>query len=339
VDDQTTSPDGPVIFARAFAGDGSSRPIDWAQVRSWQPQVDGELLWVHLDREADVDGVATWLRGDLRLSDATIAALTSNQNRPRAFREGDALATILRGVDGDAPGDGNGDSADMVAMQIWADAHRVVTLRRRRLQAPKDVLAEIDAAQMGRITVGDLVTRLVEQTVARIGGVVLDMNDRIDQLEASCDGSVRIEDVLTAIAQIRRQCLALKRHMSPQHEALIHIAREAPDWLSADNRAAIRETIDQLHHYLEDIDVSKESAIVLQDDLNNRAAAQTNKTSYLLSIVAAIFLPLGFLTGLLGMNVGGMPGVNTHAAFWIACGGMTALVAVQLVVFRRLRWL
>jgi zinc transporter len=78
---------------------------------------------------------------------------------------------------------------------------------------------------------------------------------------------------------------------------------------------------------------------VLQDDLNNRAAAQTNKTSYLLSIVAAIFLPLGFITGLLGMNVGGMPGVNAHDGFWIACAAMAVLVAVQLFVFRKLRWL
>jgi zinc transporter len=277
--------------------------------------------------------VGDWLRSHLGLSAATADAITSNQNRPRAFREGNALATILRGINSD----GQGDAEDMVAMQIWADASHVVTLRRRRLQAPKDVLEEIEAGA-GCITVGDLVTRLVEQTVARIGQVVLDMNDRIDELEVQCE-QTHVEDVLKAISRERRKCLALKRHMSPQHDALIHIARDAPEWLSADNRAAIRETIDQLHHYLDDIDVSKESAIVLQDDLNNRAAAQTNKTSYLLSIVAGIFLPLGFLTGLLGMNVGGLPGTNSHSAFWVTCAGMTALVVVQLIMFRKLRWL
>jgi zinc transporter len=225
----------------------------------------------------------------------------------------------------------------MVALQIWADTNHVVTLRRRRLQAPKDVLSE-NEARVGSITVGDLVTRLVEQTVIRIGSVVLDMNDRIDLLEKQCEGA-RVDDVLTEISKIRRKCLSLKRHMSPQHEALVHIARDAPDWLSEANRAAIRETIDQLHHYLEDIDISKESALVIQDDLNNRATAQTNRTSYLLSIVAAAFLPLGFLTGLLGMNVSGLPGTNSHSAFWVTCGGMVALAAVQLFVFRKLRWL
>ncbi|WP_298689169.1 zinc transporter ZntB [uncultured Sphingomonas sp.] len=327
----TIKPDGPVIFARALDRDGATHAVGWDAVRAWRPAQEGDVLWVHLDRNGD--GVGDWLRDGLGLSAATTDAITSNQNRPRAFREGNALATILRGINGES----DADDDDLVAIQIWADASHVVTLRRRRLQAPKDVLAEIEASD-DSVTAGDLVTRLVEQTVARIGTVVLDMNDRIDQLERDCEGP-RTEDVLTAISQIRRKCLSLKRHMSPQHDALNHIARNAPDWLSEDNRAAIRETIDQLHHYLEDIDVTKESVIVLQDDLNNRAAAQTNKTSYLLSIVAAIFLPLGFLTGLLGMNVGGLPGTQAHDAFWITCGAMAALVGVQIFVFRKLRWL
>jgi zinc transporter len=323
-------PNGPLIFARVIHPDGKTKPLDWNAVRAWRRSAAGDLLWVHLERNAA--GVVEWLRDDLHLSSATIDAITSNRNRPRAFREGNALATILRGINGDDDG-----TDDMAAMQIWADESHVVTLRRRRMQAPKDVLADIERGT-GAITVGDLVTRLVEQTVDHIGEVILDMNDRIDQLETRCDHEP-IDAVLTAIAQIRRKCLALKRHMSPQHDALVHIARNAPEWLSDDNRAAIRETIDQLHHYLEDIDVSKESALVLQDDLNNRAAAQTNKTSYLLSIVAAIFLPLSFLTGVLGMNVGGMPGTTSHTAFWITCGLMAALAAVQIVAFRKLRWL
>jgi zinc transporter len=332
LNDSTTVQQEPVIFARQISADGTMRALGWDHVQEWRPSAPGDLLWVHLDRNAH--GISGWLKSHLGLSSATADAITSNQNRPRAFREGNALATILRGINSD----GGDNVENMVAMQIWADAHHVVTLRRHRLQAPKDVLAEIEANAGGCVTVGDLLTKLVEQTVARIGDVVLDMNDRIDQLEAQCERA-RIEDVLTAISKIRRKCLAMKRHMSPQHEAIIHIARDAPEWLSADNRAAIRETIDQLHHYLEDIDISMESALVLQDDLNNRAAAQTNKTSYLLSIVAAIFLPLGFLTGALGMNVGGLPGTNSHSAFWVTCGGMAALVVIQLIVFRRLKWL
>ena len=55
--------------------------------------------------------------------------------------------------------------------------------------------------------------------------------------------------------------------------------------------------------------------------------------------LSAIFLPLGFLTGLLGINVGGMPGADNPMAFWYVCGGLLVVVLLQLLILRRARWL
>ena len=67
----------------------------------------------------------------------------------------------------------------------------------------------------------------------------------------------------------------------------------------------MREVSDQLARYLEDLDEARDRAAVTQEELVNRLSEQMNNKMYILSIVAAIFLPLGFLTGLLGINVGG----------------------------------
>ncbi|WP_174279750.1 CorA family divalent cation transporter [Sphingomonas bacterium] len=323
--------DGPVVFARVIASDGAARSIDWHAIKGFTPG-EGELLWVHIDRGAPE--LKPWLRDALGLSESTIEALTGDARRPRAFREGNAVAAILRGI---GTG-GAADDGDLTAMQLWADATHVVTLRRHRLLAAGDVLDEVDASD-DVTSAGDLVARLLEDTVARIGDVIVDMNDRIDALEAADDDADTPEGRITAIAGLRRRCLAMKRHLSPQQAALIRVGREAPAWFSDDNRAVMRETADLLHRFLEDIDVTMESAVVLQDDLNARTAAQTNRTSYLLSIVAAIFLPLGFVASLFSTNLAGTPGTRDGASFWILCGAMAALVAAQLVVFRRLRWL
>jgi zinc transporter len=55
-------------------------------------------------------------------------------------------------------------------------------------------------------------------------------------------------------------------------------------------------------------------------------------------VIAAIFLPLGFLTGLLGINLGGMPGAENPDAFWVFSGLLVAVVSLQIWIFKKLDW-
>ncbi|MAP95352.1 MAG: zinc transporter ZntB [Ponticaulis sp.] len=331
ITDSTTDAASGLLFGRVMNGQGTAREIDWDEAVNWSPAHPDEFIWLHLDRTNS--SVPRWLETGLGLPEPTVEFLVSNETQPRAFYEGDALVAVLRGVNFN-PG---AKPEDMIAMQVWADKNRVITLRRRRLQTPRDILAMIDQGH-GPKSSGSLVTELMEQLVAKVNNAILDMNEKLDHLE-QLDLEDDFDAALDDIAVIRRNCLALKRHMSPQHEALIAIGREAPDWMSENNKRDVREVIARLHRYLGDLDVSKESAMLIQDDLDSRAASQSNKTMYLLSIVAAIFLPLGFITGLLGINVGGMPGVDNSHAFWITVGLLVVLMGFQLYIFRRLKWL
>jgi zinc transporter len=78
---------------------------------------------------------------------------------------------------------------------------------------------------------------------------------------------------------------------------------------------------------------------VIQDELANAVAERLNARMYVLSVVAAVFLPLGFVTGLLGVNVAGVPGADTPWAFAAVAGGSAAVAAVEVWLFRRLGWL
>ncbi|RDC60766.1 Zinc transport protein ZntB [Alteripontixanthobacter maritimus] len=321
----------PLLFGRVLDGKGSGRAIDWTEAMAWRPQAAGEVLWVHLCRNEP--GVQQWLEEDLNVPEPTAELLVSDATRPRAFRENRTLVATLRGINFN-PG---AEPEDMVSMQLWADGERLVTLRRDPLQTPRDVLAEIDRGH-GPGDVGALITNLTERMVARMNQSIVDMNDHIDRVE---DGAMadQPEAMLETIATIRRNCLALQRHMGPQHVAFEAISRDAPSWFEDHDRREIAEVIDRLRRYLEDIDISKESAVVLQDELRARALSRSERTNYILTIVAAVFLPLGFLTGLLGINVGGMPGMEDPDAFWIVVGLCCAVFAMQLALFWRWRWL
>lgn len=320
-----------LLFGRILDGKGGARRVDWTDILGWNPETEGEVMWLHLVRNAP--GVYEWLQSAFGIPEPTAELLTSDATRPRAFREGNTLVATLRGINFN-PG---AEPEDMVSMQLWSDGNRLITLRRDPLQTPRDTLAEIDRGT-GPLDSGAIITSLTENMVARMNASIVDMNDHIDLLE-DADQDADPEATLAKIASIRRNCLALQRHMGPQHVAFEAISRDAPDWFEDHDRREIAETIERLRRYLDDIDISKESAVVLMDELRTRALASADRTNYILTIVAAIFLPLTFLTGLLGINVGGMPGVDSGNAFWIVVGLCLGIFIAQVVFFWKWKWL
>ena len=64
-----------------------------------------------------------------------------------------------------------------------------------------------------------------------------------------------------------------------------------------------------------------------------------NQRLFVLSILSAVFLPISFVTGLFGVNVGGMPGVDSAAAFAILVTSLAVATLVMLAIFRWRRWI
>lgn len=331
LDTDATEGTEPLIFGRVLDGRGGAKPIRREDVDKWTPQAPGEVLWLHLRRHAKE--VRPWLETDLDIPAPTAELLVSDSTRPRALIEGNSIVATLRGINFQP----EARPEDMISLQVWSDGTRLITLRKLPMQTPRDVMAMLDAGS-GPEDAGAAITRIVEQLVMRMNQTIVDMNSQIDALE-EMDIEEDYETILPQISRIRRNSLALKRHMSPQHEALERISRDAPGWFEDHDRRAIADSIDRLRRYLDDIDISKESAVVLQDELRARSLASNEQATYMLTIVAGIFLPLGFLTGLMGINVGGMPGVENGEAFWIVVALCLGIMAIQLALFRRWRWL
>jgi len=57
-----------------------------------------------------------------------------------------------------------------------------------------------------------------------------------------------------------------------------------------------------------------------------------------MTLVAVVFLPAGWVTGLLGMNVGGIPGAETVWAFWAVVTGLTVVATTGLLLMKLSRW-
>ena len=317
------------VHSLLLDGRGGAKHLSAEELTNWQPEQG--VLWLHLDL-LDPD-IGKWLQSNTDLHELAIEALMSEETRPRATTLDDGLLLSLRGVNLN-PGS---DPEDMVAVRIWADSHRIISSRRRQLGATRELVAQLDSGR-GPKSSTELLVEWIDLIVWQMSNTVNEFEDAVLQLEdrvlSESPAGLRSE-----LAQLRKQTISLRRYLAPQREALTRLVVEKVSWLDDDNRMRLRETSDRLIRHIEDIDEVRERAAVAQEELLSRVSEQMNERMYVLSMVAAIFLPLGFFTGLMGINVGGMPGVESNLGFWSVVGICLLVVLALAVYFRRKRWL
>ena len=87
-----------------------------------------------------------------------------------------------------------------------------------------------------------------------------------------------------------------------------------------------------LHHDCEQL---QSRARLIQDELLAKLTAQSNRLLYFLSVLTAVLLPMTIVSGLFGMNVGGIPFAEGRAGFWIVSAlAIAAALAVLGLVTR-----
>ena len=321
--------DNGLVFACLLDGKGCARTLDWIDVAQWTP-ADGPL-WVHLERSAE--GTANWLANEADLSDLTLRILLEVETRPRVFSSDDGLIAILRGVNLNA----GANPDDMVAIRMCVSENRLITVRNRPLMTPRDMLSELVDKRKGARSAPELFVKLTERLTERMNSAVVDLDEKLDTIEIQLDdGDLTL--IRRQLTEVRQTAAGLRRYIGPQREALARIQIERPVWLDTNLNLLLRESADKLQRYVEELDAARERAMVVRDEISNQLAEGMNRRMYALALVAGIFLPLGFLTGLLGINVGGMPGVDNSWAFWVTCLMLGGVFLGELYLFRRLKW-
>lgn len=299
------------------------------EVASWS-ESDG-VLWVDCDQNNS--RARKWLAHDSNIDDSFRAILLAGETRPRSISDGNGLAIVMRGINmnpGALPD-------DMVAVRAFMNKSRIITSRRRRVLSIHDVQESLLSGH-GPKTSGEFLVSLTNCLAGRIEAAVENVEQLLDKMDEQI-ASGDIATVRTELAVVRRQAAALRRHLAPQRDALDRLSRSTSGILSEKENFDLMQEGDHITRQIEDLDLARENALVTQEELMTRVAHEQNARMYLLSVVAAIFLPLTFVTGLLGMNVDGLPGTHSPFGFAISAAIMLLLGVGLVGYFRWRKWI
>ena len=185
---------------------------------------------------------------------------------------------------------------------------------------------------------GDFVAALAQAISTELDPQVADLGDELDDCEGMLDGG-DIYALRRRIAKLRSKAIVLRRFVAPDRDALSEMAQLEFDWIAKDDRMHLREAANRFARMAEELEAVRERAALLHEQLTDLRAEMIDQRSLAIAIVAFIFLPLTFITGLLGMNVEGIPGATEPWAFWGVVGFCVVIGVAVAAWFAWRHWL
>ncbi|WP_084611076.1 zinc transporter ZntB [Zooshikella ganghwensis] len=313
--------------AWVFDGKGEGQQLTPEQLLI-APHPD-RFVWIHLKR--DTPNLDLWLTGQLQLPEAISLALLSEDTRPRCeFYQNNCLLN-LRGINlnpGAIP-------EEMISMRCWIQGKRLITLSKYHFVSVNELQQQFNEGIFPKST-AELLVWLITGLTDKLAIYLEQLDEQLDKLENN-DDLTAISRLITEVTQLRNQVTKLRRYIAPQVAALSSLTLSQLSWLNHEEGLSFRNVQDEVTRVTEDLEAMRERAIIIKDNLQQQLSEKLNRNTYLLTVVAAIFLPISFLTGLLGINVGGLPGTESTDAFLIVCVITLITVVIELVLLKVLK--
>ena len=320
-----------LLHAYVLDGQGSAAAITFAQLAELQ-LAEQQSLWLHWDRSHQ--HTEYWLREGSGLNEFACDLLLEENTRPRLLRlDNQELLLFLRTINLNP----HAEPEDMISLRIFANAQHLYSLRQRPVQITDELIQAFEKDHGPRNT-SELLLFLAQTLTDRVEHIVSELADTVDQEEAKTDGNERYTPVVLPLLQARRRAANLRRFLAPQRDvfAMLVLSKEA--WFELDHSLYWNELHNRLTLHLEELELTRERIGLVLETEQRRRNERISHTMYLLTIITGFFLPLTFVTGLLGINVGGIPGSQHPYAFLIASLLLLFLAFSQWLFFRWLRW-
>lgn len=318
-----------LIYAYGFYSERPAQEFDTAEDLAADAS-DESYSWLHM--HALHAGTRNFLENDTDLEPIIIDAMLVEETRPRALVKDDGMLIILRAINFDE----GAEPEDMISIRLWIDEKKVISTRCRDIRAIGDIIGLIENDK-APISPGDFLITITDRLFERMEPFFADLEDRISKAEELLARN-REDEIADDAALVRKRTAIFTRFVTPQKAVLEALLKAKFEWFEEEHREHLVESLDRVTRYVEELQELRERSQILNDELNSAHGRRLNDITYIFSVAATVFLPLSFLTGLMGVNVGGMPGVESGKAFWSFTGLCVLIIVGQVFVFKKLKW-
>ncbi|MCW2254962.1 zinc transporter [Providencia alcalifaciens] len=313
------------VHAFQLTGDGGFLPIDPNASATQQSP-----FWLHYDYK-DPES-EKWLQESDLFNEQVKSALCGCEGRWRILRVGDGVLLTLQTLNtnvGQRP-------EQLVAFRVFINSRIIVSSRHRKVNSLDAVITDLKEG-VGAESTGDWLVEMTDAITDEISDFTDTLHERLIELEDFIlNGEIPERGEL---ALLRKQIIVIRRYMAPQRDMFARVATEKLLWIDETDRRRLQDISDRLGRCIEDLDGFVARTAIMSDEITNMMTEMMNRRIYTMSLLAMIFLPTTFLTGLFGVNLGGIPGNEFRFAFSVFCVLLAILIGTVFWWLRRSRWL
>ena len=147
------------------------------------------------------------------------------------------------------------------------------------------------------------------------------------------------QETLSAIMNIRREMLMIRKSAAPLRELLGDLIRSESPLIKHDTLIYYRDVYDHVLRLIESIETNRDMITGLLDIYHSSISNKMNEIMKVLTMFASIFIPLTFITGIYGMNFKFMPELEWKWSYPIIWGVFIAIPVGLLAYFKKKKWI
>ncbi len=180
--------------------------------------------------------------------------------------------------------------------------------------------------------------RLTRFVVNRYIPILLDLEKRLDEIEQEMIAEPK-DTLLFELIEHKTNLKKMRRIMAYHTEVFSQLKSAAWPAVSVERKHEVIDVYEQLERATSLASLYHELISDLQDGYISLASHRLNNIVKVLTIITVIFIPLGFLAGLYGMNFEYIPELHYKYSYFVVLLVMVTVAFSLLVVFKRMKWL
>jgi magnesium transporter len=295
---------------------------------------DDKVTWINVEGRQDPEEIEK-LCTLLNIHPLTIEDILTPGQRPKIEDNVDYLFLVIKILSFNQE-----DSLSMEQVSLLLGKNYVISFHEHS-GSTIDIIKNRIRQSKGRIRIkkADYLFYALIDTIVDYYFVVLEkIGDKLEDIEDDLLENPTMA-TLNSLHKMKKEIITLRRAVWPLREVVNKLERRDLKLVGHETNIFFRDVYDHTIQVIETVETFRDMISGMIDLYQSTISNRLNQVMKGLTIIATIFLPLTFLTGLYGMNFNYIPELQWRYGYFAVLGLSITVVITMLVIFRRKRWL